>query len=628
MSPQKHAYKKIIESAYLGVLFVLPLIFNPWGFDSYEIPKNIFFGILTGLLVVGVLAHFLSQKENTFCLSSGQKRILAVLIFILGLSLLTSLRPEISFFGTYYRQGGVINALSYIGFFLVGLFYFEGPSSQVDQKVQKFFKTVLISGLLVALYGGLQKLGVDIYESSTTDVFAGRSFSSLGNPTSLGAFLLFPLGSAAYFFVTEKKERLLYGIAFLFLLAILVFSQSRGALLAVLACSGVLLLRQFKGNKTAIALLISTGLLALIGFATVFSSNTRSLSSRFTIWQSSVEILKESPLLGIGLENFSYAFEKHVQEDFFKYEDYRDLVDRPHNEFLEVWIHLGLPGLITMFFYLLFLLKNIWSSRAPEKVFANLILFALLIANFFGFSLVTQFGFMAAFLSMATWQRSEKIKWTWSPAKNVWAFGLIFLCLISIFFRVELFGVDRHMKKAYMATISGNAELASIELAEARRWGSMYGEILNKAFTFNLALAKTYQLDEYLQEAVYVNDLAIDLQGETLLNRLNRASLYEVAGNVEGAEAVYKKADEELAPNPVLFQNWAELYYREGRYGEALPLYEALLDLLPDWSTSADAKRIFWKNHPDFEEVLAHILATYEALGKVQEATDLEEKLK
>ncbi len=614
MPQRKSVPQKTLERAYLFTLFALPLLFYPQGFDAYEIPKNIFFGVMTSLLIVGTLAYSLSKEQVSFPLSKGQKRGLILLLTVLALSLLTSLRPEISFFGTYYRQGGVLNALTYIGFFLVGLVYLQGTPKEEERKVQLFFKTVFFSGLLVALYAILQKLGLDIYESTTTDIFAGRSFSTLGNPTSLGTFLLFPLGAAAYFLATQKRARLLYGFGFLFLLTAMICSQSRGALLAVLLCTALLFVRHFKENKKVLALLALASLLSLIGFALVFSSNTRSLSSRFTIWESSAEILKESPFFGIGLENFSTAFEAHVEEEFFQYEDYRDLVDRPHNELLEAWIHLGFPGLLVFLVYALFLVKNVWVQKDAAKIFSSLTLLALALANGFGFSLLTQFGFMAAFLSLATHQREEKIKWKWSPAKSTAAFAMIFLFLMILFQRSQLFEVDESLKEAYLATVSGDTELANAELTQATQLGFMYGEVFNKAFTVDLAIAQTYQSDFFFQQAVAMNDQALALQGETLLNRLNHASIYELAGNTAEAEAVYQKASQELAPNPVLFQNWAELYYQAGRYEEALPLYESLLDLLPDWSSSPDTKRIFWKNHPDFETIFEHIVATYEIL--------------
>lgn len=627
MPHKKGLIPSLINKGFLLTLFVLPLIFNPWGFDSYEIPKNIFLKVLVSILAGGILIDLLSKKSAAFPLSDRARNFILLFLGIIGLSTFMSLRPEISFFGTYFRQGGVLNLLNYAVLFFVGLFYFDPAFNSDAAREKHFFKTIFWSGMLVSSYAILQKLGLDFYDHSITDIFSGRSFSTLGNPTSLGTALLFPLGSAAYLFTCEKK-RWIYSGGFLAIFSAIVFSQSRGALLAILVCAGLLLLKHFQANKKALIALVTTGLLALVLFAAVFSSNTRSLSSRFTIWASSVEILKEYPIFGVGLENFSYVFEAHVQPEFFQYEDYRNLVDRPHNEFLEVWIHLGLPGLFLYLAYALYLLKSFWTSENECKRFSSLALLALLAANFFGFSLVTQFALAAAFLSHSAAQNRQKISWTWTPLKTISAFSIMLLLLVNLFFHVRLFVVDSSLRQAYTATITGNPEEMISSLDRAVRWGSMYGEVYNKAFNFTFASAKSYKNDTLLQTAVAMNDLAKAIQKNSLLDRLNEASLYELIGNTEEAVAIYKKANDDLATNPVLLQDWAELYYSQSRYEEALPLYEALLNLLPDWSESAETKRIFWKNHSEFQDILQHIQNTYETLGQSDAAAALETKIK
>ena len=627
MSKKSQLLPSLINKGFLLTLFLLPLIFNPWGFDSYEIPKNIFLKVMVSILAGGILIDLLSKKSATFPLSDRARNFILLFLGIIGLSTFMSLRPEISFFGTYFRQGGVLNLLNYAVLFFVGLFYFDPTFNLESDRETHFFKTIFWSGILISIYAVLQKFGLDFYDHSITDIFSGRSFSTLGNPTSLGTTLLFSLGAATYLFTCEKK-RWIYSGGFLVIFSAIVFSQSRGALLAILICAGLLLLKHFHANKKALIALVTTGLFALVLFAAVFSSNTRSLSSRFTIWASSVEILKEYPILGVGLENFSYVFEAHVQPEFFQYEDYRNLVDRPHNECLEVWIHLGLPGLVLYLAYVLYLLKSFWTSENDSKRFSSLALLALIAANFFGFSLVTQFALAAAFLSHSAAQNRQKISWTWTPLKTISAFALILLLLVNLFFHLRLFVVDRSLRQAYGATITGNPEEMISSLDRAVRWGSMYGEVYNKAFNFTFASAKSYKNDKLLQTAVAMNDLAKAIQKNSLLDRLNEASLYELVGNTQQAEVIYQTANDDLALNPVLLQDWAELYYSQSRYEEALPLYEALLSLLPDWSESAETKRIFWKNHPEFQDILQHIQNTYETLGQSDAAAALETKIK
>jgi len=79
--------------------------------------------------------------------------------------------------------------------------------------------------------------------------------------------------------------------------------------------------------------------------------------SRIRLWSSSIDMIKSSPVAGIGLNNFQLEYPK-----FQKYSSLNDseigyfvLVKRAHNEFIQVWIELGIGGFI-LFFIILYLI--------------------------------------------------------------------------------------------------------------------------------------------------------------------------------------------------------------------------------------------------------------------------------
>jgi O-antigen ligase len=93
-------------------------------------------------------------------------------------------------------------------------------------------------------------------------------------------------------------------------------------------------LKQFKGNKKAlIGILTGTAILGVL-FVGIYGDNLRSFNSRISTWKSSIEIISDNPIAGYGMESFPYVFERYTREDFFDYEDYKNLADRPHNEFI------------------------------------------------------------------------------------------------------------------------------------------------------------------------------------------------------------------------------------------------------------------------------------------------------
>ena len=64
---------------------------------------------------------------------------------------------------------------------------------------------------------------------------------------------------------------------------------------------------------------------------------------RLDLWLSSLEMLRDHPLLGIGLDNFAYLYQQVYLRQGAAAEPN---LSHPHNWLLQFWLDLGLPGLI------------------------------------------------------------------------------------------------------------------------------------------------------------------------------------------------------------------------------------------------------------------------------------------
>ena len=176
------------QAIFWLIVFGIPLVFYFWGYDMYEVPKNVFFKICLSVILIGYCIDvYLKKRINVLTNKYINYSVLAFLL-ILILSLIFALRPNVSFWGSFFRQGGVVNMLHYIALFFVGLQILNTEKNRIF-----FLKALSLSGLLVGLYAIIQKFGIDIFSSTTTAIFAGRSFATMGNPTSLCAFLIFRL---------------------------------------------------------------------------------------------------------------------------------------------------------------------------------------------------------------------------------------------------------------------------------------------------------------------------------------------------------------------------------------------------------------------------------------------------
>ncbi|MDF1513321.1 MAG: O-antigen ligase family protein, partial [Anaerolineae bacterium] len=149
--------------------------------------------------------------------------------------------------------------------------------------------------------------------------------------------------------LTWSSRRLLYLAALVPVTLALVLSLSRGAIL--LGVPAAVLFLGFTSGKswrriTLIALMI--GVLALIPvlqlprFAGLLDFSSGTTGFRVSLWHSTVQMIRDHPLFGVGLDNFLYAYRtRYVLPT--AWEEFN--LSHPHNLLLDFTQRLGLPGL-------------------------------------------------------------------------------------------------------------------------------------------------------------------------------------------------------------------------------------------------------------------------------------------
>ncbi|MFA6528918.1 MAG: O-antigen ligase family protein [Candidatus Gracilibacteria bacterium] len=627
---------KIQKYLFYGTIFLLPLIFNKWGFDMYETPKNIILKIGLSLLLLTFLFNDFFSKETKLNISKNQIILVLAFLAILTISTITAIRPQVSFFGSFYRQGGMINMLFYILLFLISLSVFKKKENQL-----LFLRGLSTVGFAMSIYSILQRLGVDIFSKEITAIFDGRSFSTMGNPTSLGAFLMFPIWGEMALLSLEKNKRFKRkNIAFLIIMiAGLVFTRNRASILALIGSGFLYVLSRFKNNKKILIGLI-TGLIVLfIGFISIYGADTRSLGSRLTTWDSSLEMIKENPILGYGLESFGYLFESYVKPEFFEFEDYYNLVDRPHNEILEMWIHLGLAGLVFYLLIGLLALKKIFTAEDKIAYFGALAIVSLFISNLFSFSLVTHYAYLAVFLGLIFVGKKEfGIFKKHALIKQTIVIVLMLASIISIGFNFRIFLGDRNLKEAYNNLNENNTEETLIHLEKGINYLPFYAESYFEGYYFYYAFAESSGADAQLMEkAAAYNEKAGAIAHKNNKYYMCLARLFSLQGDYESAEAIYMTALARISVSPNLYEDIGNMYYAAGDYAKASIVYDQLLNVLPDdWEAPilseeeefTQGEHIFWKTHPEFINTLNNIATAYYATGQTDKAEMIVEKLK
>lgn len=267
--------------------------------------------------------------------------------------------------------------LSYAAFFLVAADFIR-----TKRQIRRFFWIIFTVALIESLIGLLQ------YISSGTTVPASGTYV---NPNHFAGLLLLviPLfmGYMLYLYTQHGTELSRWGLKLpgssqliIFfstsLMAIsLILAQSRGAILSFAASIFffyVLIQRSKKSrsNKWLLGsfLLIIVVYSIWIGLDPVldkFTETGEDAPNRTYIWKDSLDMIKDFPLVGVGLGNFGLAYTLYKKEAYWAH-----VYDHAHNDYIELACETGLIGFILVFWALIAYFRRVAANEKyaiPEQ---------------------------------------------------------------------------------------------------------------------------------------------------------------------------------------------------------------------------------------------------------------------
>ncbi|HBI15915.1 MAG TPA: hypothetical protein DDY20_10450 [Desulfobulbaceae bacterium] len=558
---------QLIEYCWLAAAFVLPVAFNPWGADIFDLPKYLILITLAVLLVIFSVLHLLSAGRRH--IASDSILLWTVLGFFLAALAATVLSRGLqdSLVGTFGRHQGLLTMLGYLVLMLSAAIFLQNAG-----QVLQILRIMVWASAPLSLFGLLQFSGFNPFHWMSDS--GSQLMATMGRSNFFGAYLalIIPL---TMMLLARSRRRWPLALLLAAQLLCLVLSNALSSWIG-LGAAGLtwLLLRRIKPasrlSQGHVLLLMPAAAAAwlLAGFladplaleppagyarlAETILARGGSIAARLTIWQQSAELILERPWLGYGFDTMEAVFSRSFPPELVYYQGRHVMVDRAHNLWLDYGMSSGLLGIGTMAALLILVGVRIYCTlRTGNEPSQRLILLALA-ASLAGHLADLQFSFdqtasaaifwllLGVAMALSRGLPNESQEQGRSRSSHL-ALGTLWLLLFSALFCVwplQALQADRHYARASLDIRPLTERIEAMEQAVRLEPGQI---------DYHLALARLNGLAGNLARVEQQLQAAWQLRPNDpwimhLLGNLYAHNLANSPENLAKAEQAFRKA--------------------------------------------------------------------------------------
>lgn len=358
-----------VQIATVCLTIALPAVVNPWGGEpvreSYNFTKLLVLLGLTSAIALGWGIARLAARSPRWKITLPEIPLWAYLLFVL-LSTSVSVSVATTFFGAPWRHEGLLAVLCYMFLYFVGVHFFGSGSG---------FRTVVatasVAAIFLSAYGVLQLFLPPLFPGEIRVMFfygtlgTLRPGSLVGGPVSFAGYLclvtplLLSLGLAS-----TGRGRWIWLAGVVLAVTGVVMSLTRGAWLGLglgalvfAATAGRAVLRRHRSELIAVLAALAIILPGLVTafvapgtmanrMSTSFDAESASAGGRVSIWQGTIHLIRQRPLLGWGLDTLGRVFPYERPSLIRQFGPGPQNIDRAHNDILQVAVSIGIPGAV------------------------------------------------------------------------------------------------------------------------------------------------------------------------------------------------------------------------------------------------------------------------------------------
>jgi len=556
-------------------------------------------------------------------------------VVMLGISNVFGANPFFSFWSNYERMEGYINILHLFAMFLA-----IGSIIKTKEDWNKFILTSFIISI-----GMLYTSFVQYFKSGHPEGF--RVDANFGNPIYLAIYCLIHVFFGLYLisaknFLKEYSYKITIAAFIVLHLFILYQTGTRGAILGLLAgifVIGVLnIFTTKKENKklwlTSIASVAAIVVLlvsfyfardsefvknnSLLNRFAEISISSGTSEARLLNWSIAIEGFKEKPILGWGMGNYAYVFDKHYKPAMYGNESWFDHV---HNIVLDWLIAGGVIGLALFLLMLASLTWAIWRNKnythTERNIFIGLVA-GYFIQNLFVFDNQTSYIYLFILFAIFHSQQNKEISIFKAKLDNnlIYASSIIIWVLLP----VTIYTVNASGYFASRNVINVLQELGAIKQVSQSQAPAFVKKIiaeikdtaaLNSPASFEVRtkgiVESSYTLvqlpAQYLSDAdkqAYIQFAFNDFSNELKDNPNDAKTAYIMGvylsqfGDYQSASNFYQKAVD-LSPNKQVLQiAMASNYLKLGQKEKAIEVAKHAYELAEDDSEIKSKYDLLW----------------------------------